>query len=240
MYLFIDMEIMLSIVIPCKNEEKYIGKLLDCLVDQNLPQNVEVIIADAESNDNTIKIINSYFDLLPNLKIIKGGLPSVGRNMGALEAEGEVLLFLDSDTYFKNTTLILDSLKVFKKKRADLLGCLLNIENNLRIKIVYSFCNMIFYLSKLDKPFVVGSYMMININTFFSIGGFDESLMHCEDYFLSKQINPNKYVILNEYTYTDDRRFKKLGVIKMIKYFINNTIKKDNKEYFKKDVGYWL
>lgn len=240
MYLFIGMEIMLSIVIPCKNEEKYIGKLLDCLVNQNLPQTVEIIIADAESNDNTIKIINTYFDLLPNLKIIKGGLPSVGRNLGALEANGEVLLFLDSDTYFKKTTLILDSLNIFKRKKAHILGCLLNIENNFSVKIIYVFCNIIFYLSKLDKPFVVGSYMMISKEIFFKIGGFDEALMHCEDYFLSKEITPTKYVILNEYTYTDDRRFKKIGTIKMIKYFIKNTIKKNNKEYFKKDVGYWL
>lgn len=234
------MEILLSIIIPCKNEEKYIGKLLDCLVEQKLPQNVEVIVADANSTDNTLNIIKTYFDLIPNLKIIQGGLPSVGRNLGALEAEGETLLFLDSDTYFKNTSLILDSLKVFKKKQADILGCLLNIENNIKIKIVYGFCNIIFYLSKLDKPFVVGSYMMIKKDVFFKVGGFDEELMHCEDYFLSKEINPSKYVILNEYTYTDDRRFKKLGVLSMIKYFINNTIKKNNKEYFKKDIGYWL
>lgn len=234
------MNIILSIIIPCKNEEKYIGNLLECLVNQNLPRNVEIIIADAESTDNTIKIINSYFDLLPNLKIIKGGLPSVGRNLGALEAEGDILLFLDSDTYFKNNTLILDSLEIFNKNKAELLGCLLNIENNFIIKFIYMFCNLVFYLSKLDKPFVVGSYMMINKESFFNIGGFDESLMHCEDYFLSKEINPAKYVILNEYTYTDDRRFKKLGTFKMVKYFIKNTINKNNKDYFKKDIGYWL
>lgn len=230
----------LSIIIPCKNEENYIGVLLDCLNEQELPKYVEIIIADGESTDNTLQIISNYTNLLPNLKVIKGGLPSVGRNRGALEAEGDVLLFLDSDVYFKNTTLILDSFEMFNKKKAKLLGCLLNIENNLRVKIIYFFCNMIFYLSKLDKPFVVGSYMMITKVDFLNIGGFDESLMHCEDYFLSKNIDTKKYVILNEYTYTDDRRFKKLGTLQMIKYFIKNTINRNNKEYFKKDIGYWL
>ncbi len=80
------MEIELSIIIPCKNEEAYIGKLLDCLVRQSLPDSVEVIVSDAKSTDRTIDIINLYIGLLPNLRIIEGGLPSVGRNLGALSA----------------------------------------------------------------------------------------------------------------------------------------------------------
>ena len=234
------MNIILSIVIPCKNEEKYIGTLLDCLVKQQLPQTVEIIIADADSTDKTLRIINYYSDLLPNLKVIKGGLPSVGRNLGALEAKGDVLLFIDSDVYFKKNNLIMKSLEVFKKKKANILGCLLNIENNFKVKTIYKFCNLIFYLSKYDKPFVVGSYMMIDKEVFFNIGGFDEELMHCEDYFLSKEVNPNKYIVLNEYIYTDDRRFKKLGNLGIIKYFVKNMIEKNNKDYFKKDIGYWL
>ena len=234
------MKIILSIVIPCKNEEKYIGILLDCLVKQQLPQTVEIIIADAESTDNTLQIINSYTDLLPNLKVINGGLPSLGRNLGALEAKGEVLLFIDSDVYFKKNNLIMKSLEVFKKKKANILGCLLNIENNFKVKTIYKFCNLTFYLSQYDKPFVVGSYMMIDKEVFFNIGGFDEELMHCEDYFLSKEVNPNKYIVLNEYIYTDDRRFKKLGNLGIIKYFVKNMIEKNNKDYFKKDIGYWL
>lgn len=234
------MGINLSIIIPCKNEEKYIGKLLQSLLNQRLQDDVEIIIADAGSSDNTLNIINKYIPLLPNLKIINGGLPSVGRNLGALEASGDVFLFIDADCYFKNNDLVLDSLKVFKKKDADLLGCLLNIENNFKIKLVYAICNFIFYLSKLDKPFVVGSYMMIKRDVFFRIGGFDESLMHCEDYFLSKEIKSSKHIIYNSFTYTDDRRFKKLGTINMVKYFLKNTIMKNDKEFFKKDVGYWL
>ena len=238
--LFIDMEIELSIIIPCKNEEVYIGKLLDCLLMQSLPHSVEIIVSDAGSTDGTIAIINSYIGLLPNLKIVGGGLPSVGRNLGVLASSGSILLFIDSDTYFKKDSLVMDSLNLFKVRGASILGCLLNIENNFRIKVIYGLCNIIFYLSKFDSPFVVGSYMMISRDKFISIGGFDESLMHCEDYFLSKQVSSSEHIILNEFIYTDDRRFKKLGIFDMVKYFIRNMIKRDNKEYFKRDVGYWL
>jgi len=234
------MEINVSIIIPCKNEQGYIGKLLDSLVMQHLYQSFEIIIADAESTDNTLEIINSYKNKLPNLRVIKGGLPSVGRNLGALAARGKTLLFVDADAYFKDDHIIRHSVRKFNKTKSDLLGCYLNIEHNWFVRIVYFFCNFIFKLSRFDKPFVVGTYFMIRKDLFFELGGFDESLMHCEDYFLSKEVNPKKFKILDSYVYTDDRRFKKLGYVNMIMYFLKNTFKRNNKEYFKKDIGYWL
>jgi glycosyltransferase involved in cell wall biosynthesis len=234
------MEINVSIIIPCKNEQGYIGKLLSSLEKQNLPKTFEIIIADAKSTDKTLDIINSYYVKLPNLKVIEGGLPSLGRNLGAIVAKGDILLFIDADAYFKNNMLIMDSVNKFKNDKLDLLGCYLNIENNLFVKLIYSLCNTIIKLSKFDKPFVVGTYFMINKDKFFELGGFDESLMHCEDYFLSKEISSEKFSLHNDYVYTDDRRFKKLGYINMMMYFIKNMFKKNNKEYFKKDIGYWL
>ena len=63
--------------------------------------------------------------------------------------------------------------------------------------------------------------------------------MHCEDYFLSSMVNPKKFSLVNSYVYTDDRRFKKMGNFKIIKYFISNILNRNNKNYFKKDIGYW-
>jgi len=64
--------------------------------------------------------------------------------------------------------------------------------------------------------------------------------MHCEDYFLSKLVDKKKFSIVRSYVYTDDRRFKKMGKFKMIMYFIKNIIHRNNKEFFKQDIGYWL
>jgi glycosyltransferase involved in cell wall biosynthesis len=234
------MEINVSIIIPCKNEQGYIGKLLASLEKQNLPKSFEIIIADANSTDKTLDIIDSYKVKLPNLKVIEGGLPSLGRNLGAISAKGHTLLFIDADAYFKDNLLIINSVKKFNKCKLDLLGCYLNIEDNCFVKFIYFLCNIILKLSKFDKPFVVGTYFMINKDKFFELGGFDESLMHCEDYFLSKEVSSKKFSLFNGYVYTDDRRFKKLGYLNMVMYFIKNTFKRNNKEYFKKDIGYWL
>lgn len=227
----------LSIIIPCKNEEKYLGRLFESLRQQYLPKNTEIIIADAGSTDRTTKILDAYSRVLP-LKVINGGLPSVGRNNGARVAKGDVLLFLDADCYFKNKTIILESFLNIKKGK-ELVGGLLNIEDNPKVRFMYFFSNLTVKLSKLSSPFVVGGFFMIKKDVFIRLGGFDETLMHCEDYFLSKQVNTKNFVIINQYIYTDDRRFKKMGYFGLMIYFINNILKRNNKEYFKKDIGYW-
>lgn len=227
----------LSIIIPCKNEERYIGVLFDSLLKQRLPKNTEIIVADANSNDKTQSIIQSYSNVLP-IRVIEGGLPSVGRNLGALTAKGEILLFLDADTYFKDSKIILKSL-VKIRRGSELVGSLLNIERNPWVRFLYYWSNLSIYLSKYDNPFVVGSFFMITKDAFMRYGGFDESLMHCEDYFLSKLVDKKKFSIVKSYVYTDDRRFKKIGNLKIIIYFIKNIIHRNNKEFFKQDIGYW-
>jgi len=57
-----------SIIIPSLNEEKYIYKILNNLKDQTF-KNFELILVDANSADNTLKIANQYKDKY-SLKII--------------------------------------------------------------------------------------------------------------------------------------------------------------------------
>jgi len=52
----------LTIVIPCMNEEKYIGTLLDQLASQIGIQSIPIIIADGGSQDSTLDIINQKKD----------------------------------------------------------------------------------------------------------------------------------------------------------------------------------
>ena len=103
------MKDLVTIVIPCKNEEKYIGNLLESLSQQNSIGGVRILIADADSTDNTVAVVKLYDDLL-NIELIPGGPVSVGRNNGAKLVTTPYILFLDADVRFFHPSAIYDTL----------------------------------------------------------------------------------------------------------------------------------
>src|SRR3990167_7313872 len=86
--------VMVSVIIPTYNEEKFIGVLLECLKNQTW-KNFEIIVSDARSKDKTREIARKY-----EAKVVDGGPIAVGRNNGAKAAKGDILVFLDSDLSF--------------------------------------------------------------------------------------------------------------------------------------------
>ena len=228
----------LTIIIPCKNEEQYIGKCLESLLNQEDIKDVEIIIADANSTDSTINIINEYKKSL-DIKVIEGGLPSIGRNKGAYLANSEYLLFIDADAEIYDNRIIKNSIQMMDKNNLHILGCKLN-SHYLYVKVLYKLNNIITRLSKYENPFVVGIYFMIRSDIFKLNGGFPEDVLHCEDYLLSRKIDKNKFGIIKSYVYSDNRRFKKMGYFNMIGYIIKNIKNRNNLDYFKKDINYWL
>ncbi len=88
-----------SIVIPCKNESLYIEKLLLSIVGQSVySPEVPIIVADDQSTDGTLDIINKCKqEHAMNLKVVAGGYPAIARNNGAQIASGKYLIFLDAD-----------------------------------------------------------------------------------------------------------------------------------------------
>lgn len=85
-----------SVIIPVYKSEKYIYETLVSVVQQTY-KNIEILIVDDESPDNSVKICNSFKD--PRIKIIKQknrGL-SGARNKGIDRSTGEYIAFIDSD-----------------------------------------------------------------------------------------------------------------------------------------------
>jgi len=93
-----------SIILPARNEEEFIGKCLDTLIKQNY-ENYEIIVIDDSSEDSTGKIISKYAK--KSSKIIPVSARTkpdgwMGKNWACMEgykkATGELLLFTDADT----------------------------------------------------------------------------------------------------------------------------------------------
>lgn len=90
-----------SIIVPVWGVEKYIDKCLDSLVNQTL-KDIEIIVVNDESPDNSQKIIDKYVKKYPK-KVIsikqKNGGQGSARNNGLKHAKGEYIGYVDSDDY---------------------------------------------------------------------------------------------------------------------------------------------
>lgn len=90
----------ISIIVPVYNTEKYLSKCIESLVRQTY-RNIEVIIVNDGSTDNSKKIVEKYLNIDNRIKYFKkenGGL-SDARNYGVSKATGDYICFVDSDDY---------------------------------------------------------------------------------------------------------------------------------------------
>ncbi|MDR2772544.1 MAG: glycosyltransferase [Elusimicrobiota bacterium] len=91
---------LISIIVPVYNVEKYLSQCLENLIFQTY-KNLEIIIVDDGSTDNSCLIYKQYASNDNRIKIIKQenmGLAEA-RNVGVKQAQGEYIHFMDSDDY---------------------------------------------------------------------------------------------------------------------------------------------
>ncbi len=93
--------IMVSVIIPVYNAEKYIEECLDSLLGQTY-SDFEIICVDDGSKDHSLEILRRYEALDGRILVLtqKNQYAGVARNVGMKWAKGKYLLFLDADDFF--------------------------------------------------------------------------------------------------------------------------------------------
>lgn len=93
---------LVSVVIPIYNVEKYIKKCVDTIVNQTY-KNLEIILVDDGSPDNSGYIADSYASSDHRIKVVhkKNGGLSDARNTGMEISNGDYICFVDSDDYIE-------------------------------------------------------------------------------------------------------------------------------------------
>lgn len=101
---------LLSIIIPIYNVEKYLSRCLDSIFDQHVSEdNFEVIAVNDGSPDNCLEILKEYEQCHKNIVIIdkeNGGVSSA-RNAGLQICKGNYVTFVDPDDYLADNSLLL-------------------------------------------------------------------------------------------------------------------------------------
>lgn len=238
------MKKLLTIIIPCKNEEDYIGNLLDDLSNQKGIQDVPIIIADADSTDNTLGVIEYCEHRYPqlNIKVIKGGSVSYGRNRGAEEVDSKYLLFIDADVKLYSNNLLVDTISEIESGTKYLLTCKLkSYSNDWKSKLAFKFYNIVHYFLIKKYPFAIGAYFCVTKKEFVKYGMFNEKSDNSEDFLFSQNFKPSEFGVLNHFIGQDNRRFKKMGYIGMGLHLLRNLIRYmiNGRTEFTKKSKYW-
>ena len=111
-----------SIVIPVYNVAPYLHECVDSVLAQEFTD-YEIILVDDGSTDNSPSICDEYAEKYSQIKVIhkaNGGL-SDARNFGIKKAQGDYLMFLDSDDFWNGRNVLLDLHNIIKENNPDLI-----------------------------------------------------------------------------------------------------------------------
>ncbi len=98
-----EMNIMVSVIVPVRNEEKYIAECMESILSQSYPkEDLEVLLVDGQSEDNTRKIISSYCERYPYIRLLDNPYRTAPRalNTGIKASRGNIIIRLDAHTYY--------------------------------------------------------------------------------------------------------------------------------------------
>lgn len=101
-----DNNIILSIIVPVYNVEKFLDICLESII-KNYQSGIEIILVDDGSTDSSSKICDEYSNKYEYMKVIhkkNGGLSSA-RNFGIRQASGKYIWFVDSDDYIEDGSI---------------------------------------------------------------------------------------------------------------------------------------
>ena len=174
-----------SIILPARNEEKFIGKCLESFVNQDYT-NYEIMAIDDSSDDKTWEIIEKYAKKSDKVVPVKAASKPdgwMGKNWACMEgfkrASGDLLLFTDADTVYSKKVLSLAVAHLLSEKLDVLtviprLLCLDNI-TKITLPMLSTFLHSRYSALNVNNPkkgigYFFGSFFIIKKEVYEKIG----------------------------------------------------------------------
>ncbi len=186
---------MISVVIPTLNEEREIGTTLHNLKELMERKEIEVIVSDGGSTDTTAEIARAY---TPHVIVYEGTerqTIAAGRNLGAKQAKGEYLLFLDADVVVPDPSRALKEIVARFERDPGLVGLTVFVkvraaDATIADRLIFGFMN--YFVLVINNVFRFGGgpgeFLFMRTDVFRKIDGFREDLPVAEDYDLFRRL----------------------------------------------------
>ncbi len=164
---------LVSIVIPTKNSGRFLERCLDSIKKQTY-RNIEIIVVDNKSDDNTRKVARRYTD---KVFVVDAGERSEQINFGIKKSKGKYVYRVDSD-FILDSNVVKEAVEKCEKEGYDAI-CIHNTSDP-----TVSFWARV---RKLERDCYKGDELNVGARFFRKdivkeIGGFDERLVAAEDY----------------------------------------------------------
>jgi succinoglycan biosynthesis protein ExoA len=116
---------LISVIVPVRNEEKFIARTLQYILKQDYPDDkLEVIVVDGVSDDKTAAIVEEIAAGDPRVKLLSNPkrLSSAARNIGAKAARGDIITYIDGHVYIDNGRLLKDVAGIMGDRKVSVLS----------------------------------------------------------------------------------------------------------------------
>ncbi len=222
---------LVSVIVPTKNSSEFLDACLESIKDQTY-KNIELIVVDNNSTDNTKEIARKYTDKVFN----HGPERSVQRNFGAKESTGVYVLFIDSDMELAKEVVE----ECVKKEQATGTMGVVIPEESFGIGF-WAQCK------KLERSFYVGVEWMeaarfFSRKSFEQVSGYNEQMISGEDWDLSQRVEEiGKIDRIGAFIYHNEGQLRLSELLKKKYYyaqkFATYTIQNKSNSKLKKQVG---
>lgn len=227
---------LVSIIIPMRNEEKYIESCLKSILDNDYPKDrLEILVIDGMSEDNSKNIVQRFIKEHPNINIALFDNPKkivpVAMNIGIRNAKGDIVIRMDAHAEY-NRDYISKCVEYLKKTGADNVGGPMRAKGStyfqqvvaLATSSVFGVGNSRFHFENCEgyvDTVYLGAYRK---EVFDKVGLFDEELVRNQD---------------DEFNYRLIKNGGKIYLTPEIKsyYYPRSSLSKLWKQYF--EYGYW-
>jgi glycosyltransferase involved in cell wall biosynthesis len=181
---------LVSVIIPTYNSENYIVETITSVINQSYP-NLEIIVIDDGSTDNTKNILLAYVDKIKYFKIPHSGLPAVARNAGIELAKGNYLAFLDSDDIWLSEKI--------SKQMKILLG-------NNDIGLIST--NAVRFIEKIERKNIESSKnLYFHLNSYNS-GKYQFKELLCDNFIITSSVIIRRYLLKEIGIFSEDKKMR--------------------------------